>query len=160
MQLPGLITGNLEGDLAIVVLVIALLLLLRMLDKKMNSTQRLGAFSVGIGLLSVALAFFIDSQRTALPYANAPIDYERAGIGQTLYMQNCMHCHGLDGRGGGTATDMPTADLAVHILQHNEQYLYDVIANGKGTMPGVGDRLLTSQIGDVIHYVRSLAKKK
>ncbi len=159
-HLPGPITGDLEGDIAIVILIGALILLLRVLDKKLPGTQRLGAFSIGVGLLSVSLALFIDAQRSSLPYLNAPVDYERAGIGQSHYIQNCMHCHGLDGRGAPEMGGMRPPDLTTHVFQHDDQYLSQIIANGRGTMPGFKDRLLPSQIGDVIHYMRVLGRKK
>ena len=162
-RLPGPITGDLEGDLAVAFLVAAVMLLLRLVDKKLGGPQRLGAFFVGVGLLSVAVALFVDMQRAiALPYVDAPVDYERAAIGQTLYNQHCMGCHGMTGHGDGhELADMrkPAPDLTVHIFQHDETFLYAVIGNGLGAMPGFKDRLLSSQIGDVIQYIRVLGRK-
>ena len=161
MRLAGPITGDWEGDLAIVVLIIALFLLIRVLDPKLPSTQRLGTFSFGIGILSVSIALYVDAQRYALPYFNTPVDYERAAIGQTLYNQQCMHCHGMDGRG---EIDMMTGqippDLTTHIFQHDDTYLVFTIANGRGRMPSFRTMLIQSQINDVIQYVRLLGKKE
>ena len=158
-RLPGIITGDFEGDLAIVVLVAALFLLSRLFSRKISNTQRLGAFSVGIGLLSVALAFYIDSQRT-LSYLNAPVDYARAGEGQSIYQQNCMHCHGVDGKGEADMMGKRPPDLTQRIFQRDESSLAQTIAMGRGAMPGFGDRLLKSQIGDVIQYLRILGYKQ
>lgn len=159
-RLPGPITGDLEGDIAIVVLIIALFLLLRTLDNKLLGTQRVGALSIGIGILSVSIALYVDAQRYAVPYLNAPVDYAQAAIGESLYNQLCMHCHGMDGRG---EMDMMTRqfppDLTAHIFQHDDNYLIFTIANGRGAMPPFRNFLLQSQIIDVIQYVRLLGRK-
>lgn len=159
-RLPGPITGDLEGDIAIVVLIIAVFLLLRVLDKKSPGTQRLGALSIGIGILCLSMALYVDAQRYALPYLNTPVDYAQAAIGESLYDQQCMHCHGMDGRG---EMDMMTRqlppDLTTHVFQHDDNYLIFTIANGRGKMPPFRNMLIQSQIIDVIQYVRLLGRK-
>ena len=159
-RLPGPITGDLEGDIAIVVLIIALFLLVRVLDKKLPGTQRWGALSIGIGILSLSIALYVDAQRYALPYLSTPVDYEQAAIGQSLYNQQCMHCHGMDGRGEiDMMTNQVPPDLTTHIFQHDDNYLIFTIANGRGRMPPFRNFLLQSQIEDVIQYVRLLGRK-
>lgn len=158
-RLPGPITGDLEGDIAIVVLIIALLLLLRVLDQKLPGTQRLGALSFGIGILSVSIALYVDAQRYAVPYLNAPVDYEQAAMGETLYDQLCLHCHGMDGRGETDRMTQVPPDLTTHIFQHDDNYLIFTIANGRGKMPPFRTLLIQSQIIDVIQYVRLLGRK-
>lgn len=160
MRIPGPLTGDLEGDVAIVVLIAALFLLIRVLDKKLPSTRRLGAFSIGVGVLSVSIALYVDAQRYALPYLNTPIDYEKAAIGQTIYNQQCMDCHGMDGHGMTDMYGRIPPDLTTHIFQHDDTYLTFTIANGLGRMPGMKNMLIKSQIDDVIQYVRWMAKKQ
>ena len=160
MRIPGPLTGDLEGDFAIVILIAAIFILIRVLDKKLPATERLGALSIGIGVLSVSIALYVDAQRYALPYLNAPIDYERAAIGQTVYNQQCMDCHGMDGRGMADRYGRVPPDLTTHIFQHDDVYLTFTIANGRGAMPGLKNMLIKSQIDDVIQYVRLMAKKE
>jgi mono/diheme cytochrome c family protein len=160
MRIGGPITGDLEGDIAIVVLIAGLFLLIRVLDPKSPGTQRLGAFAVGIGVLSLSIALYVDAQRYALPYLNTPLDYERAAMGQTLYNQQCMDCHGMNGRGMIDMYGRIPPDLTTHIFQHDDAYLVFAIANGRGRMPPFRTMLLQSQINDVIQYVRLLGKKE
>jgi len=160
MRIPGPITGDLEGDVSIAVLIIALVLLLRALDKKSPRAQRWGAFLMGVGVLSIAIALYVDAQQNALPYLNAPVDSEQAAIGQTIYNQYCMDCHGMDGRGITDPYGRIPPDLTTHIFQHDDAYLTFTIANGQGRMPGLKNLLIKSQIDAVIQYVRVMAKQE
>jgi mono/diheme cytochrome c family protein len=158
--MAGPITGDLEGDIAVIVLIAAILILIRVLDSKLPGTQRLGAFSVGVGILSVSIALYVDAQRYALPYLNAPVDYEQAAMGQTLYNQQCMDCHGMNGHGMIDMYGRIPPDLTTHIFQHDDANLVFTIANGRGRMPGFRTMLIQSQITDVIQYVRLLGRKE
>ncbi len=160
-RLAGPLTGDLESDLAVVILVCAFMLGLRLLDKNLAATGRFGAAMIGMGLLCVAVALFLDTQ-AALNQNNftTPIDPARAAAGRLIYAQNCLRCHGATGHGDGPdapSLPMRPMDLTVHITQHNEIYFYQVITNGRGAMPAFGNQLTNTQMGDVIDYLRVLA---
>lgn len=84
--------------------------------------------------------------------------------GAALYAQNCTACHGKAGKGDGAAaaalSPRPTnlADSAFQASRTDAQ-LREVIASGKGTMPGFGERLGEDGIEALVAYVRSLGAR-
>jgi len=162
-QFPGPLTGNLEGDLAILILVVALIVALRAADKRRARKSRLAWLAASLAVAATSLFLFIDAINAPNPqYANAPIDAVRAAQGKTVYEQYCLSCHGATGHGDGPAAAnlaVKPLDLTVHIFQHDETYLTLVIARGMVAMPAFGGELTAEQIGDVIAYTRRLARQ-
>ena len=158
-QLPG----NLEGDLAILLLAVALIVALRAVDKNRARKSRLVALAGSFAVAAAAIFMFIDATNAPIPqYANAPVDEARAASGKPYYEQYCLSCHGASGHGDGPAAaslSIKPLDLTVHVYQHDETYLTLVIARGMIGMPSFGGRLSTDQIGDVIAYARLLARQ-
>jgi alcohol dehydrogenase (cytochrome c) len=68
--------------------------------------------------------------------------------GRELYLQNCITCHGEDGRGGqhGEATQLTTALSLPDML--------NIVTNGRNAMPAWGRALRPEQIHDVAAYIR------
>lgn len=162
-QFPGPVTGNLEGDLAILLLVVALIVALRAVDKNRTPTSRLVALAISLVVSATAVLIFIDATNAPNPqYANAPVDQALAASGKPYYEQYCLTCHGATGHGNGPAAaslSIKPLDLTVHVFQHDESYLTLVIARGMVGMPSFGDKLNVDQIGDVIAYTRLLARQ-
>jgi mono/diheme cytochrome c family protein len=81
------------------------------------------------------------------------------------YGYDCAMCHGIDGDGkGDLATDMKLQltdfrDSKV-LKDKTDGELFYIIKNGKGQMPGEGDRAKPSQVWDLVNYIRSFAKKE
>jgi mono/diheme cytochrome c family protein len=77
---------------------------------------------------------------------------------------DCAMCHGANGNGKGdlvedmhlTLKDMTDPD-SLKGMPDGE--LFYVIKNGKGKMPGEGDRAKDDDIWNLVIYVRGLAKK-
>jgi len=82
-----------------------------------------------------------------------------------MYTYACAMCHGAarDGEGDAAASMNLTMkdwhDPAV-LSALSDAEIFDLIAKGKDKMPGEGDRLKTEQTWNMVHYVRSLAKKE
>lgn len=95
----------------------------------------------------------------ALPAA-ASADGTAAGL--ELYKAQCIGCHGAD---GSASTPIGKA-LKVQDLRRPEvQAMKDadlaaVIEKGKGKMPSFKGKLSAAQIGQVVEYIRTLAKAK
>ena len=100
-----------------------------------------------------AIAFVV------LLFANEPDDQPAGGTpaaavdGATVYENRCAGCHGGDG-GGGLGPQLSDGrvvqrfpDIADHIA---------VITDGRGGMPGFGDRLSEAEITAVAEYERTL----
>lgn len=158
----GFITGDLEGDGALVMVVAGVVVLL--VGSGGKRTPKARWVTMGIGGVSVLLGIglFVDAVNgTTAANQNVPVNTARATTGQVIYEQNCLACHGTKGFGDGPgAASLPVQpfDLTTHVLLHDEQYLYATILNGRGYMPAFGSRLSQDQILDVIAYTRLLAR--
>ncbi|HET8923729.1 MAG TPA: cytochrome c [Candidatus Acidoferrum sp.] len=95
-----------------------------------------------------------------------PVAPTPEGLAQVrkLYSYNCAMCHGKDGDGkGDLAADMK---LELHdwrdassIEKMTDGELFWIISNGKGKMPGEGDRSPEKLRWNFVNLVRSFGKK-
>jgi mono/diheme cytochrome c family protein len=81
---------------------------------------------------------------------------------KSLYDQKCAACHATDGSGKtAIGKNLHLRDLRSPAVQkQSDQQLYDIIAKGKGAMPGYSKELSKADIEHLIAYVRELAKRK
>ena len=82
--------------------------------------------------------------------------------GAAVYKDKCMGCHAADGSG---STPMGKAlkaqDLKKPEIQaQTDAQLAAAITNGKGKMPAQKGQLTAAQVGQVVDYIRTLAKGK
>ena len=84
-------------------------------------------------------------------------------IGQNLYRDNCVSCHGVTGIGNGNLynalTPEPNAsNLLIHVPLHSDNELFSIIKYGKdGTsMYGQESILSDEEIWHVINYIKTL----
>lgn len=80
------------------------------------------------------------------------------------YGIDCAMCHGKDGNGkGDLAVDMklqlPDYTDPAALKDKTDGELFYIIKQGKGDMPGEGDRAKPDDIWALVNYIRSLAKK-
>lgn len=95
-------------------------------------------------------------------------DYNVASKGMTLYQQNCMSCHGVDGKGTGplaASLAHPPADLTNHFHKKpgdGDQYLFWRVTEGgtvapfaamDSAMPAFGNVLSEEDRWSVLTYV-------
>ncbi len=158
----GFITGDLEGDGALVMVVVGVVILLVGTGGKRPARARWVILGTGAAAILLGVGLFIDAVNGMNAAAqNVPVNVARASSGQQIYAEYCQTCHGEKGYGDGPgAAALPTQpfDLTTHVLLHDEQYLHALILNGRGYMPAFGDRLSQDQILDVIAYSRLLAR--
>lgn len=158
----GFVTGDLEGDGALVMVVVGVVILVAGTGGKRKGNARWIPVGIGAAAVLMGVGLFIDAvngQNAAIQ--NVPVNSTRASAGQQIYAQSCQTCHGEKGYGdgpGAAALPVQPFDLTTHVLLHDEQYLHAVILNGRGYMPAFGDRLSQDQILDVIAYTRLLAR--
>lgn len=72
--------------------------------------------------------------------------------GSELYMDNCVVCHGVDGKAGMAGA----TDLATSVLSH--QNTVNVIANGRNGMRAFSGQFSSEEIETLAKYVESLRK--
>ena len=127
-------------------------------------------------VLPAALLFAFLPQEPAAP-ADKPMPADAATLtnpvqptsesqahAKTVYGMDCAMCHGTNGNGKGdlvadmylSMKDLTDPDTLKNVSDGEIFYL---IKNGKGKMPGEGDRAKDSDIWNLVIHVRALAKK-
>jgi mono/diheme cytochrome c family protein len=109
------------------------------------------------------LAFGVDTHGApADPSAGNPVEPTEASVarGLELYQQNCVTCHGVDGRGDGpTAPTLNPApsDFRLHVPYHTDVELFRFIADGyPGTaMPAWRDEFSEEDIWNLVNFLRA-----
>jgi cytochrome c6 len=82
--------------------------------------------------------------------------------GEALFQEQCIGCHGPDGRAQTElGKKLGAADLTSDaIRQQPDAELAKIVKDGKGKMPTFDKKLSDDEIRGVITYVRQLAKKQ
>ena len=109
-----------------------------------------------------ALAFvFSPGSSTSLAERN-PVKPTEASIakGRLLFQQNCIVCHGIDGRGDGpnaASLDPAPSDFRLHTPLHTDPQFYAFIANGYpgSAMPAWKEQLSPDDIWNLVNFLRS-----
>jgi len=85
-----------------------------------------------------------------------------AQSGTEIFKGKCAVCHGPDAKGQGPmGKSLHVPDLtSPEVQKQSDAELADTITKGKNKMPAYGDKLSKEQIGQLVAYVRDLAKKK
>ncbi|MCP4415742.1 MAG: c-type cytochrome [Chloroflexi bacterium] len=120
---------------------------------------------VSLWLGSSQLYNFFTNDFTPAKFTTNPIlpDVESVAIGQALFTENCVACHGLEGGGDGpTALTLspPPADFAAgHTATHTDGDLFFWILQGieETAMPSYEDQFTEEQIWHLVNYVRRLS---
>ena len=122
--------------------------------------------SCAVLCLSVAVAAQKRGGDPKLAALKNPVPANAASVkaGQAVYAKNCRHCHGLRGKGDGPlAPKNPRpADLTDAKWDHgsSDGEIYTLILNGApapmSEMKGMKGTLSTTQIWQVVHYIRSI----
>jgi mono/diheme cytochrome c family protein len=92
----------------------------------------------------------------------------RVAEGETLYLQYCAECHGVDLKGSPTwkqrledgSLPPPPQDDTGHTWHHSDRQLIGIIQNGgapefNSKMPGFGDKLTEDQIISILEFFKS-----
>ena len=77
---------------------------------------------------------------------------------------DCSMCHGEKGDGKGDVADQMKLTLKDYtspdaLKDFTDAQLFDIIKNGKGQMPGEGDRAKPDDLWNLVILVRSFSKK-
>ncbi len=83
--------------------------------------------------------------------------------GKERYEIFCLACHGPAGDGNGVTKPYGILATSYHderLRNETDGYIYDVIANGKGLMYGLKDRMSPEERWAVVLYVRALQRSQ
>ncbi|HKE58737.1 MAG TPA: cytochrome c [Pyrinomonadaceae bacterium] len=102
------------------------------------------------------------SQESAKSSQSSDKDREQLAETKRLFTENCIRCHGDDGRGKtttGAMLDVPDfTDEKWWQEDVTDERLAATIHNGKGGMPKFEKKLSDQQIASLIKYVRAFNK--
>jgi mono/diheme cytochrome c family protein/uncharacterized membrane protein len=119
--------------------------------------------ATGILLAGAVLAFGVHQHSaTPNPTAGNPVKStpDSVAAGKMLFQNNCVQCHGIDGRGDGpeaaTLSPAPT-DFRLHMPLHTDPQFYAFIQDGYAgsAMPAFGSALSPTDIWNLVNYLRS-----
>ncbi len=114
---------------------------------------------LGVGLLAANLWLVLmpagnNPSLPTNPIARTP---GSVALGEALYKENCLRCHGVTFEGNGpdaaTLTSMP-ANLTTHVPFHEDGFLFNLITNGIGAMPALGSDVPEAERWHIINYLR------
>jgi mono/diheme cytochrome c family protein len=120
-----------------------------------NSVPITGAVVPGFAVSYAPMPQTVDSMSTLVN--PVPPDSASLANGRKYFVINCAVCHGLTGRGDGTATryGMPGIGVAPTSVPRTDGYIFGIIRNGRGMMPAY-NRIEERDRWDVVNYMRGL----
>ncbi|MGC2110051.1 MAG: cytochrome c [Candidatus Korobacteraceae bacterium] len=90
---------------------------------------------------------------------------ESLAQGKKYYGYDCAMCHGDNGNGKGEVAiseNLKIGDFsdAATLKDKTDGELFYIIKNGHGQMPPEGDRVKTTELWNMVNYIRSFSSKK
>jgi hypothetical protein len=85
---------------------------------------------------------------------------EARKTGERLYVLNCKSCHGIPGKANFINLVPPPGDPATEKIQHNSDgEIFYKVTTGRGPMPSFKNALSSTDIWNVISYLRTFNSK-
>ena len=108
---------------------------------------------IKLALLGLAVTFL-----AAVLLTSSPPSVSAEADGVADYKAKCASCHGTDGKGATpVGKAMKIRDLSSPDVQgQSDDELLNIIANGKGKMPGYEKTLGADKCKGLVTYIRSL----
>ena len=114
---------------------------------------------VPAGSIPIDGSVYVPSE--GVPVNPVPADPVSTARGAELYHINCIHCHGLLGKGDGSVAiylkNRPADLTALYVQALTDGGIFLTITDGvQGKMPALNENLLVRERWDVVNYVRTL----
>lgn len=95
--------------------------------------------------------------------AASPTPDEFAAV-RTIYVKDCVSCHGETGQGGPTKVDGKTIKVpplnSGHALKHSDKDLVGQIRDGGDGMPAFEKKMSPQETEDMVKFIRKEIQKK
>lgn len=143
---------------------VALVLYRRHLAWMSEAVRRAGMAAAAVLLIGGAvLAFGVDTHSEAIDARRGnPVkpSMESVAAGRDLFQNNCIACHGIDGRGDGpdaAALDPAPTDFRLHMPLHTDVQFYTFISDGKvgSAMPSFKDQFSETDMWNLVNFLRA-----
>jgi putative copper resistance protein D len=121
----------------------------------------LGAIALGVGLPPLAIDAYPET------YRKTPVPFDTISIanGSGLFAENCVACHGLQGKGDGVMAKSfakPPVDMLTepHTAKHTAGDFFHWLTFGipDTGMPVFGDKLSEEDRWDVVNYLHAMSR--
>ena len=129
---------------------------------------QVGAWGPALALCVAGVVVYYQAPATlgSGPVNPIPPNADSVAAGHTLFVANCVPCHGVTGKGDGpvglTLNPRP-ADLTLHAVPgvHTDGQLYEWVTNGfpGSVMPAFKTVLSDNDRWNLVNYIRTLAPK-
>lgn len=87
---------------------------------------------------------------------------ETHAAGKKVYRKRCQSCHAADGSGNHKMAKLLKVSIppltGTALEQQNDAEILNIIAKGKGKMPGYAKTLSTEERRQVLEYVKTLGR--
>jgi len=99
------------------------------------------------------------SRAAASPAAPSPAaSVDEFAAAKANYAKNCEACHGPEATGGLVKVDNKQIKVpslkSDHALKHTDDQITKMITNGEEAMPAFKDKMTSTEIADMVRYVR------
>lgn len=95
-------------------------------------------------------------------YSFEPHSLDPLQLGQRIYAERCVSCHGLQARGDGPTGRLlagGVSDLTPALRQKEDRILLQAIGNGVGPMPAFAPALNAAELQALVLYLRDLGRR-
>jgi mono/diheme cytochrome c family protein len=132
-----------------------------------KSSRKIG-LGLAIGLASTFVLAESSDWRAPPSAANrpnpVPVNAYTIGLGEKLYVTNCLTCHGPEGKGdgpGAAALEKKPANLGKRIKETGEKdgELFWKISEGRAPMVTWKEQLTETQRWELVNYIRATFAK-
>lgn len=116
---------------------------------------------VAVALQAIAIRAYPETYQKPVESFNAI----SIANGATLFLENCVECHGLQGKGNGIksrtlSTKLPDLLMESHTIEHTPGDFYHWITYGMENtdMPGFAEKLSNEDRWDLVNFMHALSR--
>jgi len=151
--------------LAILIIALSAITLRQWLNWELKRSVGISSILIVLGLVIALPPLAIQAYPETYRKPLIPFDAASVANGATLYAQQCVECHGPQGKGNGIksrtlSTMLPDLLTESHTTDHTAGDFYHWITYGmiNTDMPGYADMLSDEDRWDLVNYIHALSR--